>query len=332
MNSLQLQESSAAVTTGRHVLLSEGEGSCDVMEAVGREVVRQYLGTLRDLRLEPLLTELRILNNKTEVGWSVGGWVGWYWTTKRRWVGLLVAGAADIEQQNGGGLVSWWLGRLILNNKTEVGWSFGGWGGWYWTTKRRWVGLLVAGSADIEQQNGGWLVSWWLGRLILNNKTEVGWSFGGWVGWYWTTKRRWVGQLVAGSADIEQQNGGGLVFWWLGRLILNNKTEVGWSVGGWVGWYWTTKRRWVGQLVAGSADIEQQNGGWLVSWWVGRLILNNKTEVGWSVGGWVGWYWTTKRRWVGLLVGGSADTEQQNGGWSVGWWAGCLTSQQPNGS
>lgn len=54
------------------MLMSEGQGSCDVMEALGREVVVSYLGTLQELELRPLVTELRILKTKAEVsGWFV---------------------------------------------------------------------------------------------------------------------------------------------------------------------------------------------------------------------------------------------------------------------
>ena len=67
MNSTQLEQGSAAVATGRHVLMSEGQGSCDVMEALGREVVVRYLGTLQDLELGSLVTELRVLRAKAEV-------------------------------------------------------------------------------------------------------------------------------------------------------------------------------------------------------------------------------------------------------------------------
>lgn len=67
LNSTQLEQDSVAVATGRHVLMSEGQGSCDVMEALGREVVVSYLSTLQELELRPLVTELRILKTKAEV-------------------------------------------------------------------------------------------------------------------------------------------------------------------------------------------------------------------------------------------------------------------------
>ena len=67
INSTQLEQGSVAVSTGRHVLMSEGQGSCDVMEALGREVVVRYLSTLQNLELRPLVTELRILKAKAEV-------------------------------------------------------------------------------------------------------------------------------------------------------------------------------------------------------------------------------------------------------------------------
>ncbi|XP_070211487.1 uncharacterized protein [Littorina saxatilis] len=62
----QLEQDSAAVVAGRHLLMSEGQGSCDVMQAVGREVVGRYLSSLQQLELQPLVSELRILRAKAD--------------------------------------------------------------------------------------------------------------------------------------------------------------------------------------------------------------------------------------------------------------------------